>query len=78
MGVKHTTITKYYCDVCDAECTPKPSHKMITHYGDRDLAASYVYVQFKHFDPMSNDSEFVICENCKKDYLKKYLTELEK
>lgn len=51
---------------------------MITHYGDRDLAASYVYVQFKHFDPMSNDSEFVICENCKKDYLKKYLTELEK
>jgi hypothetical protein len=78
VGIKQRTITEYFCDVCDAMCDDHAPYKMITHQGDRDLAASYMYVLFKHYDPMSNDEQFIICNPCRKDYLKKYLEELEK
>lgn len=79
MGIKTTTITEYYCDVCKAMCYYETPFKMITHCGDKDLDASYVYVEFKHFAPIdsSRGAQFIICKECRIDYLKQYLAKLE-
>lgn len=81
MGIIVRTITEYECDVCGAMCyEPKP-HKMITHEGDDETSASYVYVDVKYFNPrfgIRSQTESVVCNECRKDYLKKYLAILEK
>lgn len=49
---------------------------------DKDhLTVPYVFVEFKHFSPTKcnrNNEEVVICKECQKDYLKRFLEELEK
>ena len=90
MGVKVRTVTEYYCDVCDAVCYPFLPRKIMIHnkrlYGQLDkdkdhFDVPYVFVEFKHLSPTKcnrNNEEVVICKECQKDYLKRFLEELEK
>ena len=90
MGVKQITVTEYYCDVCDAMCYPFYPRKIMIHNKrllsqldkDKDnLTMPYVFVELKHLSPTKcnrNNEEVVICRECQKDYLKRFLEGLEK
>lgn len=78
MGIKTRTVTDYYCDVCGAMCNLPTHFKMITAPGDRDIGQSYIYSAFRYVNPLKSEEDGVVCNECKKDYLKDYLAHLEK
>lgn len=78
MPIKTRTVTDYYCDVCEAMCNLPTHFKMTTDVSDRDLGHSYIYSVFRYHNPLKSEEDGVVCNQCKKDYLKKYLAHLEK
>lgn len=77
MGIKTRTVRDYYCDACGAMCNAPSHFRMITGLGDENLGDSYIFTTFRYFSPGAPETDAVVCDECKKDYLKDYLAHLE-
>jgi hypothetical protein len=77
MPIKTITTTEYSCDLCGAMChEPKP-FRMMVDLGEHEAGPpAEIYIEFQQKRLLPEKEQPIVCKECTKDYLKKYLKHL--